>query len=612
MQWTTTAFTRFEATGNANPNNATAYFVLQPDSFTGSDSAFMTRWSGDASLSFSPGGSGQFGYSFMNSSDAIFNDSYYSPSPSISTSPLGEPVMLSYQRQSGNSILSEKLYRSRSVQTQQVGTVDIGSTARGIPLEYFGSTDTAIGNNSTYFTRNSGKVGEIIYYSGTNGVKNAADQAKIESYLAMKYGFTLRTTAGAGQDYKNSSNTTVWNATTAGTTYMNRIGFIAQDATSGLTKSTMAIVDTTNQILVIKNASDLEDLEFAAVGDNNAQKTTPISSNSPASFQQRLSRSWLYQTTGGDGVGTVNLEFNLNNQTALPTNGAASTYKLLTDTDDDFTAGAVVSNIVPTVSAGVVTFAAVPMSVLTNGTRIAIGQPGAALTYSASTWTETTANAGAIDQTTPITITLTGDTFPAAVTNGSNLTAGTHYSLTNLPAGLTFNLRKDSSTQLTAVITGAASSHLNANDVANFGITFANAAFTTASLAAYVVDYNKSNLIFNFFDPNSATIEFSAASAASTNEATANNFPKILVNGTLSSAQSVDVIVSGGTASPYGVDYTFGTLNILSITIPVGSYDGTAGTAITITAPTLNNDIAGEGGETIILGFANLSGALTV
>lgn len=164
-----------------------------------------------------------------------------------------------------------------------------------------------------------------------------------------------------------------------------------------------------------------------------AQKTTPISSNSPASFQQRLSRSWLYQTTGGDGVGTVDLAFDLTKQSAIPSNGAALTYKLLLDTDDDFTAGATISNIVPTVSAGVVTFAGVAMADLPTGTRIAIGQPGAALTYSNDTWTEVAANNGTIEQSVPITITLTGDTFPAAVTNGTNLTAGTHYSLVKSP-----------------------------------------------------------------------------------------------------------------------------------------------------------------------------------
>lgn len=114
---------------------------------------------------------------------------------------------------------------------------------------------------------------------------------------------------------------------------------------------------------------------------------------------------------------------------------------------------------------------------------------------------------------------------------------------------------------MTAIITGSATSHLNANDVANFQILFTGAAFTSAALPAYVVDYDKDDLAFDFADPNGALIEYSTAASASTNETTART---ILVSGTLSSPQAVDVIVSGGTASPLGVDYTFGTLNVLS------------------------------------------------
>jgi hypothetical protein len=379
-------------------------------------------------------------------------------------------------------------------------------------------------------------------------------------------------------------------------------------------RTTSAIIDfNTNEILKIKNASDLEDLEFASIADDAGQKTTAMTSNNPPSFNTRLSRTWMWQTVGGDGVGTVDLEFNLNNQTALPSNGAASSYKLLLDSDDDFTSGATVPAITPTVSAGYVTFASVPMALLATGTRIGIGQPGAVLTYSNTTWTEASANNGTIDSTTPVTITLADDTFIASVTNGTNLTAGVHYTLSNTPGGITVNLRKDSSTQLTVLVSGAASSHLNANDISNFGITFLDGVFTSNVLASSVFDYARTNLVFNFADPNSGNIEFSTATAASTDESTANNWPTILVSGTISSTQTVDVSVTGGTATGQGVDYTHGTLNILNVTIPAGVYDGTAGTAVTITVPTLNNDSLGEaGGETIILGFANATSALTV
>jgi hypothetical protein len=214
--------------------------------------------------------------------------------------------------------------------------------------------------------------------------------------------------------------------------------------------------------------------------------------------------------------------------------------------------------------------------------------------------------------TAPVVVTAT-ETFTSSVANGANFTNPTHYTTTNLPGGLTLNIRKDTSTTATILISGSAASHANIHDVSNFTITWATAAFTQASLASDITDYAKNNFIFNFTDPNSGLIEFSSATAASSDESTANNFPKILVSGVLTTPQTVTVSVTGGTATGQGVDFTHGTLNALVVNIPAGTYDGTLGTAITITAPTLNNDILGEaGGETIILGFTSPSSALTV
>lgn len=538
------------------------------------------------------------------SNDSVQNETIYYGTTG-GTIPVSEPKIYSFEKSSSQNSYTTQAFRSATGVTANriVNTFNTNATSyyNGIPSYWIGSAQSVFGGESN----SQVEFAEIIIYGCTttncNTVKTTTEKNKIESYLAMKYGVTLKDATGAPQNYVSSANATVWSAATAASTYIYRTSFIARDDVSALNKIVSQPMDFSSQVLSISGASDLEDKEFASVSDNNAQVTTPISSNSPAAFQQRLSRTWQFQTAGGDGVGTVNLVFNLNKQTALPIAGAPTTYKLLLDSDDDFTSGTTISNIVPTVSAGVVTFANVPQANLPTGTRIAIGQPGAALTYSASTWTEATANTGTIDVTTPVTITLTGDTFPAAVVNATNLTATTHYTVANLPTGISLALRKDSSTQLTVLVTGTAASHVNADDVANFQILFTGAAFTSAALPAYVVDYDKDDLAFDFADPNGANIEFSAASAASTNEATANNFPTILVSGTLSSPQTVDVIVSGGTASPLGVDYTHGTLNVLTVSIPAGTYDGTTATDIVITAPSLNNDIAGEGGETIIL-----------
>ena len=137
----------------------------------------------------------------------------------------------------------------------------------------------------------------------------------------------------------------------------------------------------------------------------------------------------------------------------------------------------------------------------------------------------------------------------------------------------------------------------------------------TGSVSIGDANVNASTQTTNTFsiidnDIVSVTAEFSAATAASTNEATANNFPKLFISGTLVTSQTIDVAVTGGTATGGGTDYTFATQ---TVTIPAGTYDGTIGTAITVTAPTLVQDsIVEAGGETIIFTLQNPSSGIAI
>lgn len=132
----------------------------------------------------------------------------------------------------------------------------------------------------------------------------------------------------------------------------------------------------------------------------------------------------------------------------------------------------------------------------------------ASLAYSTGTLTESATNVGAITQT--ITITLTGDTFPIGM-------LPTDLTYTNTPAGLSATYTRDSATQLTISLSGNAAAHANANDIANFTITFGNGSFTN-NLAANVVNYLKNDITIDFADP--ATLSYSGATF---NEVAANN-----------------------------------------------------------------------------------------
>lgn len=104
-------------------------------------------------------------------------------------------------------------------------------------------------------------------------------------------------------------------------------------------------------------------------------------------------------------------------------------------------------------------------------------------------------------------------------------------------------------------------------------------------------------------------VEFSATSAASTNEATADNFPVLLVQGTFGSPADVAVVVVGGTAVN-GVDYTYSVTT--TITIPVGIYDGTTSTTVLIPVPALTNNSTVDGNRTILLSLVSLTSGVSV
>ena len=86
-----------------------------------------------------------------------------------------------------------------------------------------------------------------------------------------------------------------------------------------------------------------------------------------------------------------------------------------------------------------------------------------------------------------------------AMTSGT-LTQGTHYTVSNLPAGLTLRITATSATTAMLSISGQAPAHANANDVSNLTVAFANAAFTGGSAAA-VGDSTYAKLKINFNDP---------------------------------------------------------------------------------------------------------------
>ena len=120
------------------------------------------------------------------------------------------------------------------------------------------------------------------------------------------------------------------------------------------------------------------------------------------------------------------------------------------------------------------------------------------LSYATTTFAEATINNGSLPTTSVVT--LAGDVFNASVANAATFTSGTHFTVANIPTGLTAVITKDSSTTATVSFTGTATDNLlNPADVTNFTITWLNAAFTAAP-AANITNYAKSDFTLDFLN----------------------------------------------------------------------------------------------------------------
>lgn len=156
-----------------------------------------------------------------------------------------------------------------------------------------------------------GDVAEVIMY-GSDVSSTSSNLAKIQSYLAVKWGITL--TPGVATDYVNSSSTptTIW---TGNTTYQNNVAGIARDdmggtANSGLVQKQSQSVNTGDQIIIgigtVANTNALNGGTFASDqqalvwGDNALTGTSAFTVGS--STYVRLNRVWKAQNTSTNAL----------------------------------------------------------------------------------------------------------------------------------------------------------------------------------------------------------------------------------------------------------------------------------------------------------------------
>ncbi|MBB6459679.1 LamG domain-containing protein [Flammeovirga kamogawensis] len=126
------------------------------------------------------------------------------------------------------------------------------------------------------------------------------------------------------------------------------------------------------------------------------------------------------------------------------------------------------------------------------------------LNYFSSSFTEnTTTNNGSIVET--ISVAVTGDTFTGS--DNDNFVSDSKVTFTNLPAGLVGSVIRTSETTVDISLTGNATAHENANDIANLSVVFANSAFS-GNDATLIGNYNKADFSIDFIDAYTTALSY--------------------------------------------------------------------------------------------------------
>lgn len=214
-----------------------------------------------------------------------------------------------------------------------------------------------------------GKIGELISYSTR---PSDAENDRIESYLAIKYGITLDQTTG--RDYVRGDGTTTWSATT-NATYNNDIAGIGRDDLSCLeqkqSRSQNANSIVTMGLGGIEVSNNANTNSFADDGDfliwgNDGDFADQANANTvdvPGVVTERMERIWKVQDTGNTGATTIQFDI-----TGLGYSTNLSDFNLIVSNSSTMASG----TIIPAASLedGVLTFTNVD---LTDGQFFTIG-----------------------------------------------------------------------------------------------------------------------------------------------------------------------------------------------------------------------------------------------
>lgn len=187
------------------------------------------------------------------------------------------------------------------------------------------------------------RMGEIILY---NTVLSTANRQKIWSYLAVKYGITLRNTSGLG-DYTGSNGSIIWAAATNPSYHNDVIGIGRDDNQALLQKQSHSISDSSRIYVsaivgtnILNTGSISNNNSYVLMGKNSGKTCASLASNTevPVScgMYSRIEREWKITNTNFTQVFNIDLKLN---SCANLTSVNIANLKLLVDDDGNFSNG---------------------------------------------------------------------------------------------------------------------------------------------------------------------------------------------------------------------------------------------------------------------------------
>ncbi len=214
----------------------------------------------------------------------------------------------------------------------------------------------------------AGNVAEVIIYTRP---LSTGERQRVESYLAIKYGFTLD--QSAAQNYVAPQGGIIYPAASTHNDFAHDIAGIGRDDAQGLNQ-TASRSRNADDIVNIGLASNLNDGEYFLWGNNGATMTA--TTEVPAGYAQRLARIWRVAETGE--VGSVTVSFDLTGMTEIDLSNSAG-FALLVDDDGNFANANAVTN--AAIAGAVASFANVDLN---HGQYFSLAYPASGLTKKTS------------------------------------------------------------------------------------------------------------------------------------------------------------------------------------------------------------------------------------